>query len=247
MEIAKFDIQKLMNPDISGIEYQQGTLYNYQNLVSYLQTRQENVCPYCKKEFKGESKATHHIFQKGDKRRSDRTEGLILLHKKCHIDLHEKHREKEFQKPVKNYKQSTFMSIINKRFVEDISDLKVTFGYITQIKRHELKLDKSHYNDAFIIAGGYYQLRCKNIIIEQKHRNNRILQRNRKGYKPSIRRKRSYIQPKDLFWVNNKSYICKSMHSYGTRILNNNKKSKSVDIKLVQKYFNFGSFVWINV
>lgn len=137
------------------------------------------------------------------------------------------------------------MSIINNRFLVDIPDMKITYGYITQMKRNELNIEKTHSNDAFIIAGGDYQERCRPITIEQKHRNNRKLQIQRKGHKPLIRRKRYKIQPKDIFWVNGKQYICKGMCGYGAQIsciLNN--KIKYYNMKLVQKYFNFGSFVW---
>jgi hypothetical protein len=245
VEVAKFDIQKIMNPEIRDVEYQQGNLYEYQNIVSYLQTIQKNICPYCKKEFKGESKATHHIYSHGDNRRTNRPEGLILLHKKCHIDLHEKHKEKEFQKPIKKYEQSTFMSIIHKRFFKDISDLHVTYGYITQVKRNNCNIEKTHYNDAFIISGGSDQIRSKSIIIEQKHRNNRVLQLNRKGFKPSIKRGKSKILPKDLFWSNNKRYICKGMFNKGKYVLyGNSKKKEYIKISDIEKYYNFGSLVW---
>jgi len=245
VEVAKFDIQKIMNTEIRGVEYQQGNLYEYQNIVSYLQTIQKNICPYCKKEFKGESKATHHIYSHGDNRRTNRSEGLILLHKKCHIDLHEKHREKEFQKPIKKYEQSTFMSIIHKRFFKDISNLHVTYGYITQLKRNNYNIEKTHYNDAFIISGGSNQIRSKSILIEQKHRNNRVLQLNRKGFKSSIKKRRSKILPKDLFWSNNKRYICKGMFNKGKYVLyGNSKKKEYIKISDIEKYYNFGSLVW---
>jgi hypothetical protein len=137
------------------------------------------------------------------------------------------------------------MNIVNKKFQEDLNDLEVTFGYITSIKRNELELEKTHYNDAFIIANGKNQLRSKPVEIKQKHRNNRCLQINRKGFKPSIRRKRSYIQPGDLFWINNINYINKGMCNYGkqiTTLINN--KIKYFNTKLIIKYFNFGSFIW---
>ena len=245
VEIAKFDIQKIMNPEINGKEYQQGNLYNYQNIVSYLQVKQNNICAYCKKEFKGESKAVHHIYQRGDSRRTDRVDGLLLLHKKCHEYLHEKHREKEFQKVVGQYKESTFMSIINQRFYEDISDLQVTYGYVTQMKRNEYNIEKTHYNDAFIISGGKDQKRCNDIIIEQKHRNNRVLQLNRKGFKPSIKRGKSKILPKDLFWSNNIKYTCKGMFNKGKYVLfGDSKKKEYIKFTLIDKIYNFGSFVW---
>ncbi len=245
VEVAKFDIQKIMNPEINGKEYQQGNLFDYQNMVSYLQVRQNNICPYCKKEFKGEPKATHHIYRHGDSRRSNRPDGLLLLHKSCHVDLHEKHREKEFQKPVKRYEPSTFMSIIHKRFYEDITGLQVTYGYITQMKRNEYNIEKTHFNDAFIIAGGTQQVRCKPIIIEQRHRNNRVLQLNRKGFKPSIKRERSKILPKDLFWSNNIKYTCKGMFNKGKYVLfGDSKKKEYIKFTLIDKIYNFGSFVW---
>jgi hypothetical protein len=245
VETAKFDIQKIMNPSISGVEYQQGTLYDYCNMVSYLQSRQGNVCPYCKGKFEGQTKDTHHIYRNGDKRRTNRAEGLLLLHKACHEDLHRKGREKEFQKPVRKFEPSTFMSIIHKRFYKDLPDLKVTYGCITQLKRNEYNIEKSHCNDAFIISGGNQQKRCKDINVEQKHRNNRVLQLNRKGYKPSIRKVRSFIQPKDVFWCKGKEYRCRGMFGNGRYVLYGEMKKKEYfKVGLIEKHFNFGSFVW---
>jgi len=40
-----------------------------------------------------------------------------------------------------------------------------------------LGLEKSHHNDAFIIAGGKEQLRCKAFDVTQRRRNNRSLER----------------------------------------------------------------------
>ena len=52
-----------------------------------------------------------------------------------------------------------------------------TYGYITKTKRLELGLPKSHYHDAFIIAGGTTQPRAKPLFMEQIRRNNRVLQK----------------------------------------------------------------------
>lgn len=49
LENVKFDIQKLENPDISGIEYQQGTLYKT-NLRDYITEKYKRKCAYCGKE-----------------------------------------------------------------------------------------------------------------------------------------------------------------------------------------------------
>jgi hypothetical protein len=247
VEIGKFDIQRLENPDIKSIDYQQGTLYDYHNMASYLKAVQKNKCPFCKQNFKsGEPKAIHHRHRRGDIERSNRPEGLILFHKKCHIKLHAKGREKEFQNvKVNSYKQSAFMNIINKKFLEDVPDLKTTFGYVTFVNRNKINLEKTHYNDAFVIAKGNTQERIKSIEITQVHRNNRVLQINKKGFKPSIRREKSKATSGDLFWIGRRAYHCKGTSSYGRYIRH--------DVAKIRKYFKFsevtklfhrGSLIW---
>ena len=48
VEVAKFDTQLMENPDISGVEYQQGTLYGYE-LREYLLEKFQRKCAYCGK------------------------------------------------------------------------------------------------------------------------------------------------------------------------------------------------------
>ncbi|NEO77835.1 RNA-guided endonuclease IscB [Moorena sp. SIO4G3] len=45
-ELVRFDTQKLQNPEISGIEYQQGTLFGYE-LREYLLEKWNRKCAYC--------------------------------------------------------------------------------------------------------------------------------------------------------------------------------------------------------
>ena len=47
-------------------------------------------------------------------------------------------------------------------------------------------LSKSHVNDAFVIAGGKEQVRAISFEVIQKRKDNRCLQKNRKGFAPSI-------------------------------------------------------------
>jgi len=56
-------------------------------------------------------------------------------------------------------------------------NLKYTYGYITKKKRTELAMEKSHINDAFVIAGGMEQSRSKPYSIIQHRRHNRSLQK----------------------------------------------------------------------
>ena len=47
IEDVKFDMQKMQNPEISGIEYQQGTLFGYE-VREYLLEKFNRTCVYCK-------------------------------------------------------------------------------------------------------------------------------------------------------------------------------------------------------
>ena len=46
LETVRFDTQKLLSPDISGVEYQQGTLFSYE-LREFLLEKFERACVYC--------------------------------------------------------------------------------------------------------------------------------------------------------------------------------------------------------
>ena len=48
MELVKFDLQKMQNPEISGIQYQQGELAGYE-VREYLLEKFNRTCAYCKK------------------------------------------------------------------------------------------------------------------------------------------------------------------------------------------------------
>ncbi len=241
IEVANFDIQKIMNPDISGTDYQQGSLYDYQNMRSYLMAREQGKCQLCGKTFEGQPSHIHHRRQRSESG-SNRAENLVILHKACHDRLHK--QALKLSRP-KSYKPNTFMSIIHKRFWQDIDDLQITYGYKTFIKRNELGFKKSHNTDAFIIANGNIQERTKDTEIKQVHRNNRVLQLNRKGFKPSIKREKSKVNPEDLFWVSEKQYICKGMSNKGRYITyGSTKKKEYFKFSQVEKIYRQGSFVW---
>ena len=215
-------------------------MYGYQNVRSYLMAREKGKCQLCNKAFeKGNPSHVHHCKQRSEKG-SNSVKNLAILHKKCHVKLHKKGLK---LKAPKQYKPNTFMSIINKRFVQDIPDLKITFGYITFVKRIALEFPKTHYNDAFVIANGEKQERIKPIEIKQKHRNNRVIQMNRKGFAPSIRRQRYTIQPKDLIWIDGEKFIVGGIQNKGTQVKIANSK-KVLPTKNIEKIYNFGTFAY---
>lgn len=238
IEIANFDIQKIENEDIFGVQYQQGDMYGYQNVRGFLMAREKGLCQLCKMPFaKGNPSHVHHCKQRNEEG-SNRTKNLAILHKKCHAKLHKKGLKLS---APKQYRQSAFLSIVNNKFKQDIPSAIITFGYITFIERNKLSLEKTHYNDAFVIANGGSQERCNPIVIRQKHRNNRAIQLNRKGFKPSIRKNRYKVQPKDLIWVDGKRHIASGTHNNGARVIVEGTK-KSYQIKNIQKIYNFGGF-----
>ncbi|MCP4349623.1 MAG: HNH endonuclease [Desulfobacterales bacterium] len=78
-ELVKFDTQKLVSPEISGTEYQQGELFGYE-IREYLLEKWGRKCAYC-----GKSDIpleTEHIVPKS-RDGSDRVSNLTLACKKC--------------------------------------------------------------------------------------------------------------------------------------------------------------------
>jgi len=153
IEIGKFDIAKIENPDIEGEGYQKGAMYGYRNRIAYLLAREKGKCQYCHKKYrKGDGWRLHHIWGK-DK---DRPEDWALLHESCHWGengIHKQHKEKKLQKKKsKSYKESTFMNIIRRRAFERYPNAEFTYGNITFQDRCDLGLEKSHCNDAVAIT-----------------------------------------------------------------------------------------------
>jgi hypothetical protein len=240
IEVGNFDIQKIENPDINGIEYQQGNKFGYQNTRAFLMFREKGLCQLCGKSFtKGNTAHVHHCKQRKDSG-SNSVKNLVILHKKCHERLHKKGLK---LKTPKSYKDASFMNIMKNRFVKDIPDVELTFGYITFINRVGLDLEKTHYNDAFVIGDGSVQDRIKPIEIIQKQINNRTLQINRKHFKPAIRKQRYSIRPKDLVFVNGKIHSVIGTHCNCRSIILENKinNQKSISLCKIEKVYHFGS------
>lgn len=151
VEIAKFDIQKLQNPEIQGEEYQKGVTEGYDNARAYVFERDNYTCQICKK--KEGILQTHHIHQRKDGG-SDRPENMATVHKKCHEDYHHGLIKHTFRKP-KEYKLETQVTILKDFIVKELRktfEVEVTFGHITKRNRQRLNLPKSHCFDAVAIT-----------------------------------------------------------------------------------------------
>lgn len=79
VESVRFDTQLMENPDISGVEYQQGTLWGYE-LKEYLLHRYAHKCVYCKKD--GRVLEIEHIIPKS-RGGSNRVSNLVIACRQC--------------------------------------------------------------------------------------------------------------------------------------------------------------------
>lgn len=240
VEVASFDIQKIKNPDIEGGEYQEGETKDFWNVREYVLHRDDHDCQHCHGKKKDKILEVHHINSKKDGA-TDRPEELMTVCKTCHEEHHEG-KDVIRPKKIKQFKPETFMTVVRWKIVDKLREIfgkdnvSHTYGYITKSDRIGSGMDKSHANDAFVIAGGTNQERCKSHTVKQVGRNNRSIQTNRKGYKPSIRKQRYNLQPNDLVEYDGKQHRVKGTHCYGSRVVLDDKKSVAISKTELIKY-----------
>ena len=179
IEVANFDIQAIKDPNIEGVGYQQGEQYGYWNLREYILHRDGHKCQNlgCKNKAPNPVLEVHHLgYWKGDS--SNRPANLITLCTQCHVQKN--HQPGGFLygwlPKVKGFRPETFMSTIRWQLVEG-ENAFATHGYITKSARIAQGLEKSHHNDAFVIAGGNGQKRAVATDWEQIRRHNRKMER----------------------------------------------------------------------
>ena len=243
IEVASFDTQKMQNPEISGVEYQQGELQGYE-IKEYLLEKWGKKCTYCGK--KDIPLEIEHIIPKS-RGGTDRVSNLTISCHKCNQKKSNKTAlefgHPEIQKKAnQTLKATAFMNNVRWRLV-DLLGCQWTYGYVTKHNRIKLRLEKSHSNDAFVIAGGNGQLRSVQYTANQVRRNNRCLQLNRKGFKPSIRKQRYKLQPHSLVKWNGQILGVKGVHCKGVRIILENKKSVKIDNVELYKYMRGWQFL----
>lgn len=78
-ELVRFDLQQMENPEISGVEYQQGELFGYE-IREYLLNKWQRKCAYCNAE--NVPLQIEHIHPKA-KGGTDRISNLCLACEKC--------------------------------------------------------------------------------------------------------------------------------------------------------------------
>ena len=160
VEIAGFDTQKLQDPEIAGVSYQQGELFGYQ-LREYLLEKWTRQCAYCKKT--GLALQIEHIVPKA-RGGSDRVANLTLACETCNLRKGTQTAEEfgypEIQKQARiPLKDAAHVSSLKTAVLQQLrsrfgaASVAITYGYETKYKRIQvLGWSKSHTNDSATIA-----------------------------------------------------------------------------------------------
>lgn len=194
VEVAEFDIQKIKNPNISGKEYQQGTLQGY-NIRNYLLEKHGRKCFYCDKEVSNFE--VEHMLPKA-KGGSNRIDNLALSCHNCNqkkgtLTAEEFIRQtlpvekaakklKQLPKEKRLFKYMAHMNATRWTLYNAINDkypnVKITYGYITKYNRIQAGLPKAHHIDAKCITG-FAQVKPFDITVvkTKMRRHNRQLHR----------------------------------------------------------------------
>lgn len=194
VEVAEFDIQKIKNPDISGKDYQQGTLQGY-NIRNYLLEKHGRKCFYCDKEVSNFE--VEHMLPKV-KGGSNSIDNLTLS---CHSCNQKKgtltaeefikqtlpaekvaKKLKQLSKEKRLFKYMAHMNATRWTLYDAINDkypnVKMTYGYITKYNRIQAGLPKAHHIDAKCITGFAHVPSFNVTVVKVKmRRHNRQLHR----------------------------------------------------------------------
>ncbi|MEJ5230350.1 MAG: RNA-guided endonuclease IscB, partial [Pseudothermotoga sp.] len=162
VEVAPFDIQKVLNPDIQGEEYQNGVQKGFWDVREYCLWR----AGY-KSELSGRKDIleVHHIIPRSQGG-TDNPSNLVVLTAEEHKAIHEgkiKIPKSKIEK-ARIFKDTSHVSAIGWHIVNKLKEkynVSMTFGSLTKAKRLEFDLEKAHRTDAFVIAGGTIQERTK--------------------------------------------------------------------------------------
>ncbi len=156
-ENAKFDTQLMRNSEISGIEYQQGTLQGYE-VREYLLEKFGRKCCYCGKE--NVPLEVEHIIPKS-RGGTDRIDNLCLACRDCNQRKGSQTAEEfgypNIQKQVKkSLKDASIINATRWKVYEVLKrarlDVECGTGARTKMNRIRLCLPKTHYFDACCVG-----------------------------------------------------------------------------------------------
>lgn len=208
VELVKFDMQKMENPSLSGKEYQQGTLHNYE-VKEYLLYRYDHTCQYCKAASKDPILEIEHIVPKS-KGGTNSIKNLTLTCASCnrHKNNHTlkdwleinrglktplaKARVRNIPKVLNGIKptlrDAAAVNATRHRLVEELGFLGLPTesegGHVTKYNRKEQGYPKDHWIDAAMVGNTgsnvYIPKQLHPLLIKKTKVNNRQMTRSDK-------------------------------------------------------------------
>ncbi len=150
LEDVYFDFQAMENPGISGEQYQHGDLLYHKNFKQACMVRDKFKCRVCGTQ----SRLQCHHIKARSKGGTDKLSNLMSLCEKCHDRRHKEGLKLPRQKSAFYISAAHVQQGKNylRRKLSQIAPLTTTFGYITAHYRNKAGIEKSHVNDAVIIA-----------------------------------------------------------------------------------------------
>ena len=181
IEVGSFDPQKINNPSISGIQYQEGPQLGFWNVREYVLHRDNHVCQHCKGKSGDKILNVHHIVSR--KTGGNSPENLITLCKICHKDYHEGKITISFKRS-RTLRDAASMNIMKNYLLKEAgtrySNVFYTWGYITKYNRIQNNIPKDHDNDAFIISENFNAKQQNyRYIMKQTRRHNRQIHKSK--------------------------------------------------------------------
>ena len=162
-ELVRFDLQQLENPEISGLEYQQGVLCGYE-VREYLLNKWDRKCAYCG--VADTPLQVEHIHPKA-KGGSNRISNLCLACEKCNVKKGTQEVEQflskkpeilkrilsQAKRPLKDATavNSTRWALFNRLRTTGLP-VSTGSGGLTKFNRTRLQLPKSHWLDAACVG-----------------------------------------------------------------------------------------------
>jgi 5-methylcytosine-specific restriction endonuclease McrA len=168
LETAKFDTQKLENPDIQGVDYQRGRVYGYADKKAYLLERENYCCIYCGIHASQAKMEIEHVIPRS-RGGTDSLNNLVLSCETCNqakgsqdVKTFLKGKLSILKRVKKHlgisYKDAAHMNSIRWYVMNDLRNmadtisatLKIGFGSTTKENRLALGLPKDHWIDAAV-------------------------------------------------------------------------------------------------
>src|SRR4028119_504269 len=162
-ELVRFDLQRLENPEISGLEYQQGVLCGYE-IREYLLNKWDRKCAYCG--VTDTPLQVEHIHPKA-KGGSNRISNLCLACEKCNIKKGTQNIKQflwkkpevlkrilsQAKRPLKDATavNSTRWALFNRLCMTGLP-VSTGSGGLTKFNRTRLNLAKTHWLDAACVG-----------------------------------------------------------------------------------------------